>query len=60
MQQVGGASYQQLEMEEIQAEMARRQVRVSLGLPADLSYPAEFFCPISHNVMQDPVVAADG
>jgi len=41
------------------AEAARRERRTSLGLD-ELKTPDEFVCPITYEVMQDPVVASDG
>jgi len=41
------------------AEAARRERRTSLGLD-ELKTPAEFVCPITYEVMQDPVCASDG
>ena len=41
------------------AEAARRERRTSLGLD-ELKTPDEFVCPITFEVMQDPVVASDG
>ncbi len=38
---------------------ARRARRASLGLD-ELKTPDEFDCPITHDVMQDPVCASDG
>jgi len=40
-------------------ETARRERRTWLGLD-ELKTPDEFVCPITHEVMQDPVVASDG
>jgi len=41
------------------AEAARRERRTSLGLD-ELKTPDEFVCPITYEVMQDPVCASDG
>jgi len=41
------------------AEAARRERRSSLGLD-ELKTPDEFVCPITFEVMQDPVCASDG
>mgnify|MGYP006135190327 CR=1 FL=1 len=41
------------------AEAARRERRTSLGLD-ELKTPDEFVCPITFEVMQDPVCASDG
>jgi len=41
------------------AEAVRRERRTSLGLD-ELKTPDEFVCPITYEVMQDPVVASDG
>jgi len=40
-------------------EAARRERRTSLGLD-ELKTPDEFVCPITYEVMQDPVCASDG
>ena len=45
--------------EQARLEAARRARRESLGLGA-LSTPNEFLCPITQDVMIDPVVASDG
>ena len=45
--------------EQSQREAARRARRESLGLGA-LTTPNEFLCPITQDVMIDPVVASDG
>ena len=41
------------------AEAVRRERRTSLGLD-ELKTPDEFVCPITYEVMQDPVCASDG
>ena len=46
-------------LEEVVAEAARRAERAELGV-ADPVWPSEFYCPISHEVMRDPVTATDG
>ena len=45
--------------EQSEREAARRARRESLGL-GQLSTPNEFLCPITQDVMIDPVVASDG
>ena len=46
---------------EERAEQVRRQARLKEGITGDLPpMPCEFLCPISLEVMMDPVVAADG
>ena len=44
---------------DINSETARKAKRESLGL-GHMAPPNEFFCPITFEVMRDPVVASDG
>ena len=44
---------------EMEAAAARAAERLTLGLPAPHA-PAEFTCPITQEVMEEPVVASDG
>lgn len=51
----------QFQVERAESEERRRAERVAAGAPAELPpMPNEFLCPITLEVMADPVTAADG
>ena len=49
-----------LENDAARIEKQRKQIEQLKGVIAERKKPAQIVCPISHDVMVDPVVAADG
>jgi hypothetical protein len=45
---------------ELQAEERRKDERDAVGAPRELQPPAEYMCPITLEMMVDPVATSDG